>query len=107
MKAILPNRLADVSDRDLIAELIRRKRLHRVEASLPFYGELRDEPGYMDYNRRHAFTALSRVFLDDAALSQSIFNETPATPPQRLLTAGLTFLLTTEKDNAATGESKA
>lgn len=114
MKVILPTwpdlangRLADISDCDLISEMIRRKRLHRVEASLPFYGELRDEPGYMDYNKRTAFASLSRAFLEDPELSQMVFKEHPAVPPNRLLTAGVTILLTTEKDDAVTGEGKA
>lgn len=75
-KRQLETQFRGVPDHDLIQELLRRERFHRIEANALYWPELREEGGYMDNIRECALRRVAQM-LADSKMRPALITERP------------------------------
>lgn len=107
---LLEDTFKGFTDREIIRELVRRKRLRQAQASTLFYPEMRGDDDYMRNIRENVIRSMSRA-IADMDVTPTLFDERPAPPHlacfdgvmrprqpgEMILTADIVFLVARDK----------
>lgn len=87
-------RFCDHSDRDMIRELLRRKRFRQYEVSASYHSEMDECSDYMKAMREHLLRLLVKQIEDDTTAKPALTTVLPAVWPGRgALTADIVCLV--------------
>lgn len=92
---------AGTPDRDLIHELVRRRRFHVFEANVTFYPEMRESPGYMDHIKDRVIRTVAHAIADDKdSVVPAIITESPDPMGRSIavMTADMVILVARKKE---------
>lgn len=95
-KQFLEKKFADVPDRDLIRELLRRGRFREYNCSAEYWKEMRSDDRYMDMIRDKLLYRVAKAIDSDKAALPALITECPdvtdAQYRKTIMTAGIITL---------------